>query len=140
MRGLALKYRLLDLLACPICKTFPLQYWVFNEVRYEKRAVNEPRPYCREYCGLGKDVVSRFKVEQLDCPDCIKREASEGVIKCSKCGRWYPIIEEIPHMLPDDLREGKEMEKDLEFLRHWRDKVPIEILRGGKPYNLASEL
>ena len=32
---------------------------------------------------------------------------SEGVLFCSKCSRFYPIIDEIPIMLPDELRDKK---------------------------------
>ena len=31
----------------------------------------------------------------------------EGVIFCPKCSRFFPIMEEIPIMLPDDLRDKK---------------------------------
>ncbi|MHA1580422.1 MAG: Trm112 family protein [Candidatus Freyarchaeota archaeon] len=62
-----------------------------------------------------------------------RAEVEEGIILCDKCGRWYPVIETIPHMLPDDLREGKE---DKAFLEKWKDKVPKKVLYQGKPFNL----
>ena len=34
-----------------------------------------------------------------------KDEIVEGIIVCPKCNRWYPIREEIPEMLPDELRK-----------------------------------
>ncbi len=34
-----------------------------------------------------------------------KEEIVEGMLTCPECGRWYPIIDEIPELLPDDLRE-----------------------------------
>jgi len=46
-----------------------------------------------------------------------KTEISEGVIVCPQCNRFYPIIDEIPHMLPDNLRSKEE---DLKFLRKWQ--------------------
>jgi len=63
-------------------------------------------------------------------------EIVEGLIVCPKCNRFYPIKEEIPEMLPDELREAKD---DLAFLRKWRSKVPEKMLREGRPFNLASE-
>lgn len=131
-----MKYRLLDLLACPICKTFPLPYYVFQENDYPSRKLSEPIPYCREYCGLNVEYVAKLPKAKLICPECIKKEVAEGLLKCPKCGRWYPIIDEIPHMLPDDLREEKD---DSDFLRKWRAKIPIEVLREGKPFNLGAE-
>jgi uncharacterized protein YbaR (Trm112 family) len=94
-----MKRRLLDLLACPITKDYPLELHVFEEE---------------------EEIVSGL----LICPD-------------KKCGRWYPIIDEIPHMLPDDLRDEKE---DKEFLRKWEEKIPKTILGKGKPFNLADEM
>src|SRR5712692_2111524 len=130
------KYRLLDLLACPICKTFPLPYYVFEENDYPTRKLSEPVPYCREYCGLNVEYVAKLQKEKLICPECIKKEVAEGLLKCPKCGRWYPIIDEIPHMLPDDLREEKD---DSDFLRKWKTQIPVEVLREGKPFNIAPE-
>jgi uncharacterized protein YbaR (Trm112 family) len=60
-----------------------------------------------------------------------KDEIVEGLIVCSKC--WYPIREEIPEMLPDELRKQNE---DLPFLKKWKDKAPPQILTEGKPFNL----
>jgi hypothetical protein len=53
-------------------------------------------------------------------------------ISFKKRNRYYPIIDEIPHMLPDELRERDE---DLKFLKTWENKVPRKILDDGKPFN-----
>jgi len=65
-----------------------------------------------------------------------KDEIVEGIIVCPKCLRWYPIRDEIPEMLPDELREEKD---EIRFLQKWRDKIPREILYEGKPFNLSSK-
>jgi uncharacterized protein YbaR (Trm112 family) len=93
LEGNQLKKRLMDILACPIDKAYPLELHVFEE---------------------GDEIVS-------------------GMIICSKCNRWYPIIDEIPHMLPDDLREEKE---DVAFLRKWKEKIPRNTLAEGRPFKL----
>ena len=54
--------------------------------------------------------------------------------ECDQCKRFYPIIDEIPMMLPDELRNKKE---DLEFLAKWRSKMPADIIEGALPYNLS---
>jgi uncharacterized protein YbaR (Trm112 family) len=59
-------------------------------------------------------------------------EIVEGLITCSQCKRWYPIIDEIPFMLPDELRDGKD---DKPFLKKWKNQFPPEFLQDGKPYN-----
>lgn len=62
-----------------------------------------------------------------------KDEITEGLIVCSKCLRWYPIRDEIPEMLPDELRKEAE---DLPFLKKWKAKIPQEIVTKGKPFSL----
>ena len=57
----------------------------------------------------------------------------EGVIYCTKCSRFYPIMEEIPIMLPDDLRDKKH---EIEFLNKNKDKLPEKIITNGKPWHL----
>ena len=51
-----------------------------------------------------------------------KDEIVEGLIVCPECLRWYPIRDEIPEMLPDELRKEAE---DLPFLKKWKSKIPI---------------
>ena len=63
-------------------------------------------------------------------------EIEEGVIFCEKCNRWYPIIETIPQMLPDDLREK---ENEINFLKKWEPQLPPEITKNGKPFNLKMD-
>jgi uncharacterized protein len=88
--------KLLDILACPIDKHYPLEMLEFS-VR-------------------GEDVIV------------------DGVLMCSKCGRYYPIIDEIPVMLPDNLRNKKE---DIGFLEKWSTKLPEKVTHGGKPWSLS---
>jgi uncharacterized protein YbaR (Trm112 family) len=64
-----------------------------------------------------------------------KDEIVDGMLICSKCLRWYPIRNEIPELLPDNLRKKR---IEVEFLKNWKEKIPKEILSEGKPYNLKS--
>jgi uncharacterized protein YbaR (Trm112 family) len=91
-----MRRKLLDILACPIDKHYPLHLLEFSS--------KEP------------DVVV------------------DGVLLCEACGRFYPIMDEIPVMLPDELRSRKE---DTEFLSKWKDRLPKETLTAGKPVNLS---
>jgi len=128
-----MKYRLLDLLACPICKHWPLKYYVFTETKYEYKDLKVKTPFCKDYCGLNIKFLQEIDITKLDCAECIKKEIVDGIIICDNCRRWYPIIEEIPIMLPDDLRKEKE---DKEFLEKWKEKIPEETLKKGLPYHL----
>lgn len=58
---------------------------------------------------------------------------SEGVLFCSKCLRFYPIIEEIPIMLPDELRDKK---LEIEFLKNNKDKLHEKIITKANPWHL----
>jgi len=58
---------------------------------------------------------------------------SEGAIFCSECSRFYPIIDEIPIMLPDELRDKNQ---DMEFLKKNTNKLPEKIVNKGLPWHL----
>jgi uncharacterized protein YbaR (Trm112 family) len=87
-----MRRKLLDILACPICKYYPLELYVFEE----------------------------------------KDEINEGLMVCTSCGRWYPILEDIPRMLPDELRDGKD---ETVLMKKWRQQFPEKVLKEGKPFN-----
>ncbi|NWG09202.1 MAG: Trm112 family protein [Nitrososphaerales archaeon] len=129
-----MKYRLMDLLACPICKSFPLQLIVFNEVNMSSSDSNIKS--CDEYCSYyGKKMVDlKNEGASPDCKSCLQIQIVNGIITCQNCDRWYPIIEEIPHMLPDELRNEKE---DKAFLIKNKEKIPQAILGRGRPFNLS---
>ena len=60
-------------------------------------------------------------------------EVETGLITCNKCSRYYPIKKTIPIMLPDDLRDKEE---DKQFLLSYKNQIPEEILKNGKPVSL----
>jgi uncharacterized protein len=86
--------KLMEILACPIDKHFPLELVELN--------------------AKGEII-------------------SEGTIFCSKCSRYYPIIEEIPIMLPDELRDKNQ---DIEFLNKYKNTLPEKIVTKGIPWHL----
>ncbi|HEY1211332.1 MAG TPA: Trm112 family protein [Nitrososphaera sp.] len=59
----------------------------------------------------------------------------EGILFCTNCNRYYLITDEIPIMLPDDLRE-KQKDLDIEFLKKWQNKLPEKIIKEGNPWHL----
>lgn len=91
---------MLDILACPIDKYYPLEL-------------------------IEIDIVEDKTIKE----NVIK----EGVLFCLQCSRFYPIIEEIPVMLPDELRDK---EKDIQFLQKWHEKIPSKIIKNGHPWHL----
>lgn len=57
----------------------------------------------------------------------------EGALFCPKCSRFYPIIEEIPIMLPDGLRDKRQ---EIEFLQRNEKALPEKVTRTGRPWHL----
>ncbi len=89
-----MKKNMLDILACPIDKSYPLEL-------YEAKSE-------------GDTII-------------------DGALFCTKCSRFYPIIDEIPIMLPDELRNKN---NEMQFLEQWREKLPSKIINSGKPWHL----
>lgn len=86
--------RMLEILACPMDKNYPLELFEINEK---------------------EDIIL------------------EGVLFCAKCSRFYPIIDEIPIMLPDELRDKKQ---EREFLKKHKDTLPDKIIAMANPWHL----
>ena len=93
---MTMRRTMIDILACPIDKSHPLE--LFG---------------AREKDG-GDTVV-------------------EGALFCPECSRFYPIIEEIPIMLPDDLRDK---DQEMEFLRRHAGALPDKISKKANPWHL----
>ena len=92
---------MLDILACPIDKHYPLELFELY-TRLEKTSGNDAA------------II-------------------EGILFCTKCLRFYPIVDEIPIMLPDELRERQ---SDIDFLKKWRNKIPDKVIKSGNPWHL----
>jgi len=61
-------------------------------------------------------------------------EIESGLLYCKNCNRWYPIIDSIPQMLPDEYRDEK---KDKEFLKTNKNLLDEEFLKQDlKPFKL----
>lgn len=86
--------KMMDVLACPIDKHFPLEL-------FESKSK--------------EDIVI------------------EGALFCTECKRYYPITEEIPIMLPDELRDKK---MEMNFLKNNKDELPEKIIKMGIPWHL----
>jgi len=56
-----------------------------------------------------------------------------GALSRKKCPRFFPIIDEIPIMLPDELRNKKQ---DIELLKGNINELPEKIVTQGLPWHL----
>lgn len=48
----------------------------------------------------------------------------EGILFCKECKRWFPIIDQIPEIMPDEFRKNS----DIEFLQQNQKRFPPEII------------
>jgi uncharacterized protein YbaR (Trm112 family) len=61
-------------------------------------------------------------------------EIESGLLFCDKCHRWFPIIDTIPQMLPDEYRD---QEKDTNFLETNKNLLDHKFLKQDlKPFNI----
>ncbi|MFX1573124.1 MAG: Trm112 family protein [Promethearchaeota archaeon] len=61
-------------------------------------------------------------------------EIDSGLLFCKNCNRWYPIIDTIPQMLPDQYRDEK---KETEFLQSNKNLLDEEFLNQElRPFNI----
>ncbi len=89
------------------------------------------------------DFSKNFKINQIEdiLPELsfinkikIDVEIETGLLFCDKCLRWFPIIETIPQMLPDEYRDEK---KDVDFLNANKKLLEEEFLNKNlKPFNI----
>ncbi len=64
----------------------------------------------------------------------VEIEIETGMIFCSECMRWYPIIETIPQMLPDEYRDEK---AEIQFLKTIKDLLDNAFFKQNlKPFNI----
>ncbi|MDG6927155.1 MAG: Trm112 family protein [Nitrososphaerota archaeon] len=100
-----MKYKLVDILACPECKNYPLELHVKEVTGPSNKGGSSAKPECELFCSyLNKEVKS---LSNAPCDECNSVKIKEGYFVCSKCNRWYPIVDDIPELLPDYMRETK---------------------------------
>ena len=125
---------MLDILACPMDKNYPLDLIELhvkefeNDILRESNFLNDDKNSKNNSLVINQENDSTGEVTKDKIIIII-----EGILYCKKCLRFYPIIDEIPIMLPDELREK---ETDLEFLNKWKNNIPQKILNNANPWHL----
>jgi uncharacterized protein YbaR (Trm112 family) len=94
-----------------------------------------PAPDCRN-----KLELKVLKSHAIESEEEEVEEIDEALITCPNCSRWYPVIDGIACMLPDDQRmDGKQRIEERAFLERWKDNLPSDILNGGIPFGLSDD-
>lgn len=116
-----MKYFVMDILACPVCKSTDLLLHVIEE---SDESVELPveRVKCKRWCHYKGRPANEVSVDV--CRECVKKRIRAGVIVCKTCGRWYPIIDTIAVMLDDEYRDEKVYSR---FLEGYLDKIPLSV-------------
>ena len=70
-------------------------------------------------------------LQYLCCPICRNEltciehnptaEIKQGILVCGECGRWYPVLDFIPELLPDNLRDW---DREIAFLEVFSGQIP----------------
>ena len=132
---------MLDILACPMDKNYPLDLIELHVKELENdnlresnfKFPNDEKKNKKNNLTVNQEINNiRAEVNKDKDKDKVI-VIIEGILYCRKCLRFYPIIDEIPIMLPDELREK---EKDLEFLNKWKDNITQKILKNANPWHL----
>ncbi|HSF50095.1 MAG TPA: Trm112 family protein [Nitrososphaeraceae archaeon] len=134
-----MKKHMLDILACPMDKNYPLDLIELHVKELENdnlresnfKFPNDEKKTKKNNLTVNQEINNIRAEVNKDKDKVIV--IIEGILYCRKCLRFYPIIDEIPIMLPDELREK---EKDLEFLNKWKNNIPQKILKNANPWHL----
>ena len=136
--------KLLDILVCPFDKVSSLELFQFRAKTNpdtvttiaNKKGLDSQNTLTKEE-ETNKDMKNKSTNSQSPSVSKMNKEPSEvieeGLLLCRTCLRFYPITEEIPIILPDELRDKK---RDMEFLRTWNESIPNDLLKNLKPWTL----
>jgi uncharacterized protein len=136
--------KLLDILVCPFDKVSSLELFQFkSKVNPDTLStITNIKDSDNQNALTNEKEIGRITTESTTgkkSPSVseINKESSEiveeGLLLCRTCLRFYPITEEIPIILPDELRDKK---KDKEFLKTWNESIPNDLLKNLKPWTL----
>ena len=147
--------RILDILVCPFDKESALELFelktkaIDKNVRTEIKNLNSSSSKTKELDKFEKQIPGNKSIlnKKLDNENEKNNEENfllnnnsdndlvieEGILFCNTCSRFYPIVEEIPIILPDELRDK---DKDIEMLNKWKDSLPDKIIKKALPWHM----
>jgi uncharacterized protein YbaR (Trm112 family) len=133
--------KLLDILVCPFDKVSSLELFQFkSKANPDTLSPNTNTDDSESQNTLStqkeNDQITTDTTPSTKGPSVTEINKSpeiveEGLLLCRACMRFYPITQEIPIILPDELRDKK---KDLEFLKTWNESIPNDLLKNLKPW------
>ena len=125
--------RMLDILVCPFDKESALELYEFNTRNLGKNDGKLIPDLKSQNKKSNESIENKNKNNLNDIPSDDNIIIEEGVLFCNNCSRFYPIVEEIPIILPDELRDK---DKDIELLNKWSKSLPDKIIKKALPWHL----
>lgn len=136
--------KLLDILVCPFDKVSSLELFPFkskpvldndaiSEVKDDSNSKNKNTNEKENEQNMRETATITPSSSLSEMTNESSEIVEEGLLLCRTCMRFYPIVEEIPIILPDELRDKK---KDMEFLQMWNKTIPEDLLKNLKPWTL----
>ena len=112
-----MKYRLLDILVCPYCGN-NLRIDIFQMER-NNDYIDPLYVRCKDHCYYSSSsLISNPQIIKVDkCKECYGTEIIDGLLICEDCNTSFPIIDSIPRMLSDILKDFPD------FLKKYKDKL-----------------
>jgi uncharacterized protein YbaR (Trm112 family) len=129
--------KLLDILVCPFDKVTSLELLEFqlaSNSQVQTDEAEKPPPNTSNSMVPDPSMLTKRENGHSIQNESLKQTevVAEGLLLCKTCERFYPIMEEIPIILPDELRDKK---KDIEFLNKWKERIPVDLLTNLKPWS-----
>ena len=136
--------KLLDILVCPFDKVSSLELFQFkskpnpdNDSAVNKMEGLNNQNFIEDGKKNDQGIKEIKKSNENPTTPEINDQSSEiveeGLLLCRTCMRFYPITEEIPIILPDELGDKK---KDMEFLQRWNESIVNDLLKNLKPWTI----
>lgn len=118
---------ILDILACPACKAFPLELsqatrksWPW-EWYLAHGGTGSSLPQCEIFCAQhGRRIEKTDSLDTLGCQVCTQVEIVQGVLHCNGCAKSYPIVDGIPSFV--ETTTLKEQNGDADSIQILREK------------------
>jgi uncharacterized protein YbaR (Trm112 family) len=126
---------MLDVLVCPFDKESELELFEFKTRPMGNIAQSGEIKSGSESGLKSNDNRARDSTVKLSNAVDIDNDVviEDGMLFCNSCLRFYPIVEEIPIILPDELRDKN---NDLDILRKWSDSLPEKVVKRSLPWHL----
>jgi SAM-dependent methyltransferase/uncharacterized protein YbaR (Trm112 family) len=130
-----MRYTLLDLVACQHCHAALTSFTALERASIARQGLLPAAARAAEGPGIGPPpegarstplgaALARHARAAVDPARNFTVEVEEGLLICAACSRWYPIIGQLPEILPDHLRDAQ---RDLAFFGKIAGALPTDV-------------